>query len=588
MALRDYQREAIDAVFDYWRAEAGHPLVDMATGVGKSITAATLINELITGWPDMRIMSIVHVVELVEGNFKELLGVNPFAPAGIFAASLGRRDAAAQIIFAQLQTVWNLAHIIGHIDVLVIDEVHLVPRDANTMYGKLISALLAINPDMKIVGLTATIYRLDSGRLDEGEDKLFDRVVYSYDIGRAIEDGWLSPLSSKGMATGFDLTGVGSLGGDYKKGALSAAVDKEEITREAVAEAIAYGKDRRTALFFCSGVDHAHHVRDEVRRHGRTCETIHGKTPAGERRDIIEAFKAGRIWGVSNDAILTTGTNIPGIDLIADLAPTKSTSRYVQKAGRGTRPVWPAGFNPDSATAEERRAAIARGPKPNCLYLDYARNVSYHGPVDQVQARTPGKGDGSAPVKQCPQDAGGCGELVHISIMTCPCCGHEFPPSEEVKITSRAADVPILSKAEAEWRTVTGRTFYFHPGKAGKPDTVKVSYLCGLTSINEWMCPAHTGYAKSKADRWWRAHGGTAPFPKTPLEWMERQNELMPTAEISVVPNDKYWNVKSHRVAAANDNVAVVAVAAANDNYVADGRAIGNASWEEMDDFVPF
>lgn len=561
MALRNYQREAIDAVFDYWREEAGHPLVDMATGTGKSITAATLINDLITGWPDIRVMSIVHVVELVEGNFKELLGVNPFAPAGIFAASLGRRDARAQVIFAQLQTVWNLAHLIGHIDVLVIDEVHLVPRNANTMYGKLIAALFAINPDMKIVGLTATIYRLDSGRLDEGDDKLFDRVVYTYDIGRAIEDGWLSPLSSKGMVTGFDLSGVGTLGGDYKKGALSAAVDKEEITREAVAEAIAYGKTRRTALFFCSGVDHAHNVRDEVRRHGRTCETIHGKTPPGERREIIAAFKAGKIWGVSNDAILTTGTNIPGIDLIADLAPTKSTSRYVQKAGRGTRPVWPAGFNPDAATAEERRAAIARGPKANCLYLDYARNVSYHGPVDKVQARTPGKGDGSPPVKQCPQDAGGCGELVHISIMTCPCCGHEFPPSEDVKITSKADDVPILSKGDATWRQITKRVFRYHEGKAGKKDSVKVTYFQGLSQFNDWLGPGHEGPFKNKTDRFWAKHGGLRPMPKSVLEFLERQSELAPTAEIQVAPDGRYWTVKDYKVA-ANDNAQQEAIAA--------------------------
>lgn len=584
MALRDYQREAINAVFDYWREEDGHPLVDMATGVGKSITAATLIDELVKGWPDMRIMSITHVVELVEGNFKELLNVNPFAPAGLFAASLGRRDGRAQIVFAQLQTVWNLAHIIGHIDVLLIDEVHLVPRKADTMYGKMISALLTINPDMKIVGFTATVYRLDSGRLDEGDDKLFDRVVYTYDIGRAIDDGWLAPLSSKGMVTGFDLSGVGTLGGDYKKGALSAAVDKEEITRAAVAEAVAYGKTRKTALFFCSGVDHAHNVRDEVRRHGLTCETIHGKTPAGERRDIIEAFKAGRIWGVSNDAILTTGTNIPGIDLIADLAPTKSTSRYVQKAGRGTRPVWPRGFNPDSATAEERRDAIARGPKPNCLYLDYAKNVSYHGPVDGVQPRTPGKGDGIAPVKQCHQESGGCGELVHISIMTCPCCGREFPPSEDVKITAKADDVPILSKGEATWRPVTRRRFAFHEGKGGKPPSVKVTYSQGLTQFNEWLCFEHSGYAQSKAHRWWSQHGGARPFPKTVLEALERQSELKETAEISVRPDGRYWSVVGHRVA-TNDNVPAVPVSAkteaANDNLPGD--------WEDLlDDAIPF
>ena len=595
VGVGDYYGFALDGDHLYLTAD-----FTVHHNTGKSITMATLTQELVEGWPGMRVLNVAHREELVEGNFGELVGIWPFAPAGIYAASLGRRDRNAQIIFGQIQTIYNKADEIcgvvrdsngnivqsNPIDVLEIDEVHLVPRDAETMYGQFIAALLAINPDMKIVGFTATIYRLDSGRLDEGDGRMFDKVVYTYSISQGIEDGFLAPLSSKGMEAGFDLTGVGTLGGDYKKGALAAAVDKEEITRLAVAEAVAYGANRRTALFFCSGVEHAEHVRDEVRRHGKTCEIIHGNTPKGERRKILQDYKAGRIWGVSNDAVLTVGTNVPGIDLIADLAPTKSTSRYVQKAGRGTRPVYPAGFNPDAATAEERRAAIASGPKPNCLYLDYAKNVSYHGPVDMVQPRVPGKGDGSPPVKQCPQDEGGCGELVHISVMVCPCCGKDFPPSEEVKITAKADDVPILSKAEATWRPVTSRTFRFHEGKPDsnggtKPPSVKVTFMSGMTAMNTWLCPQHEGYARSKADRWWVQHGGLRPFPRTVLEWLERQNELLETAEISVEPNGRYWNVKDCRAGterAANDNEQP----ADNDNYVEHSSAILDG------DYIPF
>ncbi len=551
MALRYYQRQAIDAIFAYWQDEAGHPLVDMATGTGKSITMATLTQELVTGWPDLRVVNIAHREELIEGNFGEMVSIWPFAPVGIFAASLGRRDSKAQILFAQIQTVYNKADEIGHVDVLEIDEVHLVPADAETMYGKFIKALLAINPDMKLVGFTATPYRLDSGRLDEGEDRMFDKVVYTYGIAQGVADGYLAPLSSKGMDTGFDLTGVGSLGGDYKKGALQFAVDKEEVTRQAVAEAMAYGANRRTALFFCSGVEHADHVRDEVRKHGKTCETVHGMTPKGERRRILADYKAGRLWGVTNDAVLTVGTNIPGIDMIADLAPTKSTSRYVQKAGRGTRPIYRAGFvdRPDT-TSEERRQAIADGPKPYCLYLDYAKNVSYHGPVDRAQPKTPGKGDGSPPVKICPE----CEELVHISVMTCPCCGTEFPPSEDVKITQTAALTPIMSAEKDMWRAVTSRRFAEHPPKADKPPSVKVTFMCGFLAVNNWLCPQHGGFAKTKADRFWLDHGGARPFPATVEAFLLRQHELNDTAEIEIEYNGKYPNARNHRAAATNDN----------------------------------
>lgn len=573
MPIRYYQREAIDAIFAYWQEdEAGNPLVDMATGTGKSLTMATLTQELVEGWAGLRVFNVAHREELVEGNFKELLSVAPFIDAGIYAASLGRRDSRSQVIFGQIQTVFNKAQEIGHIDVLEIDEVHLLPREAETQYGRFVRDLLAINPDMKIVGFSATPYRLDSGRLDEGDDRMFDKVVYTYSISQGIEDGYLSPLSSKGMVTSFDLTGVGTLGGDYKKGALQAAVDKDEITAAAVAEAMVYGADKRTVLWFCSGVDHAEHVRDAVRAHGKTCEMLTGNTPKGERRRIIADLKSGKLWGCTNDAVLTVGTNIPNVDMIVDLAPTKSCSRFVQKAGRGTRPIYRAGFdaNDPRTTAEERREAIATGPKPSCLYLDYAKAVAYHGPVDKARPRTPGSGKGEAPVKQCPRDVAdvngkfGCDELLPISIMTCTCCGYVFPPSVEEKITRTADAAPIIS-TEKPWFPVLGRTFAFHPAKAeGKQPTVKATYEVEGRRVNEWLCPAHEGFPKGKADRYWVAHGGSRPFPKSVDEFLDRAGELAWTAEVQLdfAKNPKYPDVVGYRsgpAPAANDN-------AANDN----------------------
>ncbi len=552
---------------------------------GKGLTLASLTERLITGWPTLRVMCVTHVVELVSQDLSELLSIWPFAPVGLNAASLNRRDCHAQITFAQLQTVWNKADEIGHIDVLEIDEVHLVPADANTMYGKLIAALLAINPDMKIVGFTATPYRLDSGRLDEGDDKLFDKVVYTYGIGQGIADGYLTPLSSKGMKTGFDLSGVGTLGGDYKKGALQTAVDKEEVTRAAVAEAVAYGQDKRTALFFCSGVEHALHVRDEVRRLGRTCETITGDlkiTPKSERRRILQAFKSGEIWGVTNDAVLTTGTNVPGIDMIADLAPTKSTSRFVQKAGRGTRPVYAPGFDLD--TVEGRLAAIAAGPKPTCLYLDYAKNVSYHGPVDLAQPRKPGKG-GEQPVKLCPQ----CEELLPISIMVCSCCGYEFPPTEDVKITQRAATVPILSTEAPAYHPVHSRTFAYHDKIGGTP-SVKVTYGTDAGRCAEWVCPQHTGFAKNKSDRYWSLHKGALPFPKSVDEFLDRAGELRVTSEVQIRFGGKYPEILAHHAGEAMGEVP----APANGNLAMLGRPtrrLGGATtsnWADIEHDIPF
>lgn len=569
MPLRHYQESAVEALFDYWSEEAGNPLIDLATGTGKSMVMATVIQRLVEGWPDMRILVVTHVAELIEQNFLELVGIWPFAPAGIFSAGLNRRDAHAQILFCGIQTVWNKIGLIGHVDVVLVDECHLIPTKSNTMYGQFFRVLREVNPDLKIVGLTATPFRLDSGRLDEGDDRMFDRVVYTYGIADGVLDGYLAPLSSKETAMELSTKGVGRLGGDYKQSALQAAVDKFDVTRQAVDEIVAKGADRRSWLCFCSGVEHTEHVRDEIRSRGISCETITGETPKDERRRIIEDFKSYRIRALTNNSVLTTGFNHKGVDLLAFLRPTLSASLYLQMAGRGTRVLYAPGMSLD--TPEQRRAAIAAGPKPSCLVLDFAGLVDKHGPVDMVQPKEPGSGEGDAPIKICPQEGfdkhgnKGCGEKLHASVRICSCCGFEFDIDDSPKITAQAAAAPIMSTAEPETRTVASRTFRHHPGKDGKPDSVKVTFMVGMTAINEWCCPGHKGYPKSKSDRWWMAHGGQRPFPSSSLEWLERQGELHETVEIKVKPNGKYWDVIGHvageRVA-ANDNTPP----AANDN----------------------
>ena len=543
--LRYFQRTAIDAVFGYWAETPGHPLVEMATGTGKSITMGTLSKELVLGYPDIRIVNVTHVIELVEGNAMELLGIWNEAPFGIYAATLNRRDRRAQVLFAQLQTVWNKADEIGHVDVLEIDEVHLVPADANTMYRKLIDGLMAINPDMKIAGFTATPFRLDSGRLDEGDDKLFDRIVYTYGIRQGIDDGYLTPITSKPVGTRLDVTGVGKSMGDFKKGDLQAAVDKESLTRTIITEVMDVEGSRRKALFFCAGVDHATHMRDIIRAAGKTCEVLSGKTPRAERRAMLAAYGRGEIWGITNDNVMSTGTNVPGIDLIVDCSPTASAGRYAQRGGRGTRVIYPPGFDPEATDAEGRRAAIAAGIKPNCRYMNFAGNIERHGPIDMIEPKKPGKGDGEAPIKMCPQ----CDEILHASLHVCWNCGHQFEISDVPKIFSKASEAPILSTDAPVWEEVISREFAEHL-KVGKPPSVKITFGTESgRSAAMWVCPQHGedprgSFAKSKADRWWRQHGGSLPFPAKVEDFLDRAGELVVTSHVTLEKSGRYWNVK--------------------------------------------
>ena len=250
LELRPYQRQSLDALYAYWGEQGGNPLIVIPTGGGKSLVIASLLRELIGNYPTLRIGIVTHVKELIGQDYQELIRYWPQAPAGIYSAGLARRDTRSQILFCGIQSVWNKTAQIGPIDLLIVDEAHLISREASTRYGKFITSLKKRTPDMRIVGHTATPFRLDSGRLDLGDDKLFDKIVYEADLAEMIKAGYLSPLISKATVTEFDLSGVGKRGGECIAGQLEVAVDKDWVTVEAVKEMVAFGADRRAWLAF--------------------------------------------------------------------------------------------------------------------------------------------------------------------------------------------------------------------------------------------------------------------------------------------------------------------------------------------------
>jgi DNA repair protein RadD len=543
LQLRDYQRESIDALYAYWQNDGGNGLIVLPTGAGKALVLSKIIEELLTDYPDMRILNVTHSASLVEQNFREFIGLMPFAPAGIFSASLNRRDAHAQVLFCGIQSIYKHVDKIGSVDLVIVDEAHAISRNANTQYGKFFRAIKKANEDSRVIGLTATDYRMDSGRLTDamesddevGEDgaaarfKLFDDVVYEVGIAELIEKGYLTKLTSHKTTAKIDLKGVGTRGGEYIPGQISEAA--ERIIEAAVAEDMEMSEGRKAGLFFSTSKDNACHIAECIKRHGRTCAVLTSDN-AHQTKEVFEGFRSGKYWAISSVSMITTGTNFPFVDFISLILSTKSAGKLVQMLGRGTR----------------------NSPgKTDCLIADHGKNLAYHGPIDQIRPKEPGSGDGEQPKKICPQEETdinghtGCGELIPISVMTCYCCGYVFPPSEEVKITAQAADAPVLSTDAAQWRPVTNRRFFFHEGKPGKKDSVKVSYTCGLTVINDWLGPEHDGFFKGKTDRWWVRHGGDRPFPRTVMEFLERQGELLETAEISVAPDGRYWTVKDYR-----------------------------------------
>jgi DNA repair protein RadD len=441
--------------------------------------------------------------------------------------------------------VFKKARQLGDRHVVIIDEAHLVPHDGEGMYQKLLGGLRDAVPDLRVVGFTATPYRLGSGRLDHGDGRLFSQTVYSYGIGQGIKDGYLSPLMSKRAAAEIDISGVAKRGGEFVAGSLEMAADVDEITQAATAEIVQFGEARRSWLVFCSGVAHAYHVRDAIRARGISCETITGDTPSGQRDAYIKGYREGRIRCLTNANVLTTGFDAPATDLVVMLRPTLSTGLYVQMVGRGTR------------TADG---------KENCLILDFAGNVRRHGPVDSIEIKPKrqkkdkdedqedvGKAKvGDVKAKECPQ----CKELVAIATRHCPHCDYEWPVDETPKHQDHAdAETPILSteKLKPEEVPVVSWEFGRHE-KPGKPyPTLRVTYLAGLQSYREWLGFEQVGFPQSKAHRWWFAHGGKGPAPNTVSDAMARGDELTRPYSIMVRPSGKYFEIVGRKIKEATN-----------------------------------
>ncbi len=520
LTLRPYQQAAITSIYGYFQSHKGNPLVVIPTAGGKSLVMAAFIEGVLKAWPDQRILIVTHVRELIAQNHAEMIGLWPEAPAGIYSAGLGKREAQARILFAGIQSIHRRAAEIGHTDLVLIDEAHLIPGKSSTMYRRFLDGLKAINPALKVIGLTATPFRLDSGMLHEGKNALFTDIAFEAPVRDLIDAGYLSPLVSKHPNTRLDVSKVGTRAGDFIQRDLAAAVDQEAITREAVTEIIEHGRDRKSWLAFCSGVEHARHVAEEFVRQGITCRTIFGDTPKEERDAIIAAFKRGDIRALASMGVLTTGFNAPAVDLIALLRPTKSAGLYVQMVGRGTR--------------------LAPG-KENCLVLDFAGNVRRHGPIDLVRPRRPGEtGGGEAPTKICPE----CDSIFALSATDCPDCGHVFP-EREVKIAPTAATLPVLSP-KAQWLPVQGVSYSRHDKRGGQP-SLKVTYSCGLKSYSEWVCIEHQGYPRQKAAEWWRTRAPGCPVPLSVDDAIAQAAQLARPTAISVRPAGRFVQVSGHR-----------------------------------------
>ncbi len=533
MKLRPYQQSAVDDTMAYLKAtrersERPNPLIELPTGAGKSLVLAELAKRILDAHPTTRVLVCTHVKELVEQNAAKFMELCPEIECGIYSAGLDKRQTMQRVIFAGVQSIHKkIADLtrVGGFTALIIDEAHLIPHRDDGMYRSMLQELLLVNPKMRVIGLTATPYRMDGGMLTTGEGKLFHAITHRVTVSDLIKEGYLCPITTPTEATEqYKTDGISEHGGDFTQSALANAIDEIAATSQLVR----LGAQRRSWLLFSTSVRHAERISELLNGYGITNAVVSGETPSGERARIVREFRDGGIRAVVNCAVFTTGFDAPATDLVALYRPTKSTGLYVQMVGRGTR--------------------LAQG-KADCLLLDFGGNIDEHGPIDAVRPKykSARKVAEAKEYKICPK----CNAEVIVGQRTCDECNYVWPQKEYDRTASKTASTSaILSSGDAKTSMVKiNRVAYTrHAGKDGKQDTLRCDYFTSkyIKVASEYVCIEHEGYARSKAVAWLNARipvGQKAPT--TIDEALDQVRTWREPTQIQLMPDGAYQRVSA-------------------------------------------
>jgi len=534
MHLRPYQQESVHAVYEHLQNREDNPCVVLPTGSGKSIVIAQICSDAVLRWGG-RVLILAHVKELLQQNADKLHRLAPDVDFGIYSAGLKSRRTKESVIVAGIQSVYERACELGAFDLILIDEVHMLPESGEGMYRTFLKEAKIVNPNVRLIGFTATPYRMTSGMICKPEN-LLNHVCYEKGIKELINEGFLCRIHTKVPAQKIDCSNLHVRNGEFRSDEVAELFSTENAVHSIFADIFKKAKDRNKILIFCADVAQATLFQREIQRVA-DAGLITGDTPAQERAELIARFQdqpTGLLqettplrWLV-NVNVLTTGFDAPMIDCVVLARPTLSPGLYYQMVGRGFR---------------------LYASKTDTLVLDYGGNIQRHGCIDAITLKIKSGGNGGdAPIRECPE----CHTVLPISVSRCASCGYIFPIPEAVsKLEDKASNEGILSGQTTEvFYDVQEISYSKHYKKNGTPDdppTLRVEYRVGFNEfVSKWVCPEHKGWAWSnKFVPWWKQHCNIQPPTSVDEALYYAEGSIMPKAATLPLRNGS-WSLK-HR-----------------------------------------
>lgn len=343
--LRDYQQTAVDNVVKYFKTSKAPGVIVLPTGAGKSLVIAELAR-IAKG----RVLVLAHVKELVEQNHEKYVSYG--LSAGIFSASLGRKDREQKAIFGNVQSIARAPdEFFDDFSLLVIDECHRVADDSDgkdTQYHEVIRKLTERNPNLRILGLTATPYRLgvgwiferaQTGELRTEQPRFFKQCVFELPLTYMIKNRYLTvPIKVDIPVTSYDFSELSESGRMYTAAEVEEILKTQKRLTPLIIKNIVDITEhyqRQGVMIFSASVRHAEEILSYLPE--GQARLVVGDTAMNERDRTIADFKSRKFKYLVNVSVLTTGFDAPHVDVIAILRPTESNSLYQQIVGRGLR-----------------------------------------------------------------------------------------------------------------------------------------------------------------------------------------------------------------------------------------------------------
>lgn len=322
MELRNYQFRAVCRVFEAWRNGSRRVCLQLPTGGGKTVIFAEIADRFLQHSKSALIL--VHRIELVQQAREKLAAATGLEIGAVMAG--GKVDPKYRVNVAMVQTLSRRKHL-PKADLVIVDEAH---HSAAGTWAK----LLDYYPQAYVLGVTATPCRNDGRGLKDNFDDLVSGASMTY----LLEQGYLCRARVFQATDTVNTAGVSISGGDFNGRDLQEAIEDSLSPKSLLESWEQYASGKRT-IVFTSGVEFSEAIASHYRSSGIPAEHLDGNTSAKERQAILDRFRSGETLVISNCGILTEGFDLPGIEAIQCVRPTRSLALWLQIVGRALRPA---------------------------------------------------------------------------------------------------------------------------------------------------------------------------------------------------------------------------------------------------------